>query len=186
MKKIITLLTLFCLLISCERKEPNFSKEMIRKLVVVDNGFPSKYTFFDLYILTNTNEVLQTDNNYLFQTYNRYYQKRFKTFEYFLDAVLNKNFTVNQSSFIKIIHSRSFKLNKETEKQYSEIGFNEFLKKYSKKTNKKNAEFELNKSIIKPDEYFTIVYFLYKNRYDIGVDCYIGKDYIKKREESFK
>jgi hypothetical protein len=186
MKKITFTIVLFSFFFSCQRKEENFTKEMIEKLIVTDNGLPSKYTFLDLYILTNNNEVLQTNNNYMFQTYNRYYQKRFKTFEDFLEEVLNKNFALDYNSPHEIIHLKSFKLNQEIEKQYSEIGFDEFLKKYSKKTNKKNAEFELNKSIIKKNEYLTIVYLLYKNRYDIGTDCYIGKDYIRKREYSFK
>lgn len=186
MKKIVIAFVLISFFLSCQKKDQNFTKEMIEKLIVVDNGLPSKYSFLDLYILTNNNEVLKTDNNYLLLSYNRYYQMKFKSFEEFLDEVLNKNLVFEQSSFRKIIHLRSFKLNQEIEKKYSEIGFDEFFKKYSKKTNKKNAEFELNKSIIKENEYSTIVYLLYKNRYDIGTDCYIGKDYIRKREDSFK
>jgi hypothetical protein len=186
MKKIITLLTLFCLLISCEKKESNFSKEMIDKLIVENNGLPSYYLSFDLYVQTNNNEIHKTNNHELFAFFKQYYSRKFKTFNEFLDEVLNKNFVIDKRIFDKVIYLDSFKLNSKIENEYSGLGFNEFLKKYSKKTNKKNAEFELNKSIIEQDEYFTIVYLLYKNRYDIGVDCYIGKDYIRKREESIK
>lgn len=77
-------------------------------------------------------------------------------------------------------------MNQEIEEQYSEIGFDEFLKKYSKKTNKKNTELELNESIIKENEYFTIVYLLYKNRYDVVIDDIDALICIQKREESFK
>ena len=186
MKKIVIAIVLFSFFLSCQKKEENFTKEMIGKLVVVDNGLPSKYMFLDLYILTTNNEVLKTDNDYLFLSYKRYYRKKFKTFEEFLNEVLNKNYVFDQSSLNKIIHLESFKLNQEIEKQYSEIGFDEFLKKYSKKTNKKNAEFELNKSVIKKNEYSTVVYLLYKNRYDVSSDCTRGEDYIRKRENSFK
>jgi hypothetical protein len=186
MKKIIIIIVLFSIFLSCQKKEENFSKEMIEKLIVIDNGLPSKYTFLDLYVLTNNNEVLKTNNDYLFLSYNRYYHMKFKCFEDFLNEVLNENFVFDKSSLYKIIHHRSFKLNQEIEKQYSEIGFEEFIKKYSKKTNKKNAEFELNKSIIKENEYSTIVYLLYKNRYDVSSDCARGEDYIRKRKCSFK
>jgi len=186
MKKIVIAFVLFSFFLSCQKKEENFTKEMIEELIISDNGLPSKYTFLDLYILTNNNEILKTNNNELNEFYERHYQKKFKTLDEFLDEVLNKNFVFDKSLFRHIVYLESFKLSEEIEKQYSEIGFDEFLKKYSKKTNRKNAEFELNKSIIKENEYSTVVYLLYKNRYDIGVDCYIGKYYITKREESFK
>ncbi len=184
-------LVLIFLLISCESKEPNFSKEMIKKLATQQkeiDGIISipRFMFLDLYVLTTNGEVHRSKNNELLYFYNEYYSNEFKSFEEFLNIVLNQEFILEKRLFRNPSYLESFKLNPEIEKEYSDLGFNEFLKKYSKKTNKKNAEFELNKSIIKQDEYLTIVYFLYKNRYDIGIDCYIGKDYIRKREESFK
>ena len=186
MKKIIIAFVLFSFSLSCQKEEENFTKKMIDELIVIDNGLPSRYTFFDLYILTNSNEVLRTNNYELNEFYKRHYHKKFKTINDFLEEILNKNFVLDKNLFSHIVYLESFKLNQEIEKQYSEIGFDKFLKKYSKKTNKKNVEFELNKSIIKEKEYSTIVYLLYKNRYDISIDCYIGKDYIRKREDSFK
>ncbi|GAA3762165.1 hypothetical protein GCM10022423_12070 [Flavobacterium ginsengiterrae] len=65
------------------------------------------------------------------------------------------------------------------------MGFKNFLEKYSKSSSRK-GKVELNKSNLKNDEYLTIAYLLYINRYDISQDCYIGKDYICKREDFFK
>lgn len=82
-------------------------------------------------------------------------------------------------------YPKRFTLNQKIEKEYSDLGFDKFLKKYSKPSQRKN-EIELNKSNLKTNEYLTIVYLLFINRYDVSEDCYLGIDYIIKREDSFK
>ena len=59
------------------------------------------------------------------------------------------------------------------------------MKKYSKLSVRKN-ELQLNRSNLNRDEYLTVKYLLYLNRYDIFRDDIHAKDYIKKREDSFK
>jgi len=183
MKKILTLLILLFVLLSCEKKEENFSDEMIEELIIEDYGLPSKYGFLNLYVKTNDNNILPTTNHYLFGLYKIHYHKTFKTFELFLNEVLNNNLIINKEEFKKSYFG-DFKLNRNIEKKYSEIGFDEFLKKYSEKTASNRTK--LKKTIINENEYLTVVYLLYKNRYDISRDCYIGNDYIIKREDYFK
>nr|WP_315209672.1 hypothetical protein [uncultured Flavobacterium sp.] len=184
MKKIITLLTLFCLLISCERKEPNFSKEMIGKLIVENNGLPSYYLSFDLYVQTNNNEIYKTNNHELSAFYKQYYFRKFKTFHEFLDKVLNQTFVLDKRLFKKLTYLESFKPKSNAEKEYARLGIKRFLSKYSKITASKRIA--LKREIIKEGERETIAYFLFKNGYDLSSDCYLGIDYIRKREESFK
>lgn len=100
---------------------------------------------------------------------------------FFLDEVLNKEFLLDENS--KSFYS--FKLNQKIQKEYSDLGFDRFLKKYSKQSYRKD-ELELYTSGLKTDEYFTIKYLLYINKYDVSSDCQMGKDYIRKREDSFK
>jgi hypothetical protein len=191
MKKIITLLTLFCLLISCERKEPNFSKEMIKKLS--HSGEVKKSTiilplasssFLDLYVQTNNKEILLSSVGELLFLYRGYYSQKFDSFDDFLNAVLNHRFVLDKGLFKKPTYLESFKLNSNAEKEYARLGFNSFLKKYSKETASKRIA--LKREIIKEGEYSTIAYILFKNGYDLSSDCYLGIDYIRKREESFK
>jgi hypothetical protein len=191
MKKIITLLTLFCLLISCERKEPNFSKEMIKKLS--HSGEVKKSTiilplasssFLDLYVQTNNKEILLSSVGELLFLYRGYYSQKFDSFDDFLNAVLNHRFVLDKGLFKKPAYLESFKLNSNAEKEYARLGFNSFLKKYSKETASKRIA--LKREIIKEGEYSTIAYILFKNGYDLSSDCYLGIDYIRKREESFK
>lgn len=185
MKKILTLLMLFCFLISCERKEPSFSKEMIEKLVFEDNGLPPSYLRLDLYVLTHNNEIHQTNNNELMFFYKKYYSKEFKSFNEFLNASLNDGFIFDKKVFKNNRdYLTSFKLNPKMEKEYSFLGFNKFLEKYSKVSSKKD-ELESNKSHLNSDEYSAFKYLLYINRYDVSSDCYLGIDYIRKREDSF-
>lgn len=179
---------LFCFLISCERKEPNFSEEMIEKLALRDNeknGFPIfiPYGFSDLYFRTNHNEIFMTTENYLYASYKLYYSKKYKSFKMFLETFLNDDFVFDEKS--PLILEQKFKLDSKIEKEYCDLGFNKFLKKYSKSSKRKN-EIELNKSNLKTDEYFTIKYLFYLNKYDVSSDCLIGIDYLRKREDSFK
>jgi len=192
MKKILTLSMLLCFLISCERKEPNFSKKMINVLAdrgeVQANGViklpPPPVTFLDLYIRTNDNEILLSSSGELLFFYKEYYSKKFASYEDFLDTLLNHDFVLDKRLLKKPTYLESFKLNPNTEKEYSHLGFNSFLKKYSKETVSKRLA--LNRKIIKEGEYLTVVYILFKNAYDISSDCYLGIDYIRKRENSFK
>lgn len=159
---------------------------MIGKLVFKDNGLPPYYLGLDLFVLTKNNEIHQTNNNELMLFYKKYYSKKFKSFNQFLDASLNNNFVFDKKLFKeKSYYLKSFKLNSKIEKEYYNLGFDKFLKKYSKPSSRK-YEPELNKSDLKTDEYLTITYLLFRNRYDVSSDCYIGKDYIRKREDSFK
>lgn len=185
MKKILTLLILLFILLSCEKKEDSFSDEIIEKLVIHNeiNDLPPPNSFLDLYVLTDNNEIMSTDNYSLYKLYNAYYYKNFKNFKEFLDEVLNQNHVIEKRFFKNKFYLDSFKLNRNIEKKYSEIGFDEFLKKYSEKTASNRTK--LKKTIINENEYLTVVYLLYKNKYDISRDCYIGNDYIIKREDYF-
>ncbi|MFQ6600354.1 hypothetical protein [Flavobacterium sp. C3NV] len=189
MKKNIILLMLFCFLISCERKEPNFSKEMIEKLAIHDEGKGevvtiNKYSFIDLYIRTNEDEIFITNGESLYQSYKLYHQKKYKTFKDFLEIVLSEDFVLDASKQ-KIILLQNFKLNSKVKKEFESLGIDEFLKKYSKPSLSENED-ELNSLIIKPDEFFTISYLLYLNRYDLKVDDIHARYSIIKRENSFK
>ncbi|WP_147298505.1 hypothetical protein [Flavobacterium cutihirudinis] len=188
MKKILTLLILFCLLISCERKEPNFSEEMIEKLALRDNEKDGQhvfipYGFSDVYLMTNHDEIFMTTENGLYASYKLFYSKKYKSFKTFLETFLAEDFVFDQNS--RLIIEKKFKLNKKVQKEYVQLGFEKFLKKYSEPSYKK-GEFELKKAIIGSDEYSTISYILYLNRYDISFDDIHVRSTIIKREDSFK
>ncbi len=189
MKKIVVLFMLFCLLISCERKEPNFSEEMIEKLAHMNEDpelglLPSRYLSFDLYVLTSNKEICKTNNHDLFFCYKKNYFEKFNSFESFLNAVLNQDFLLDRNLIKNSINSNLIKLNQKIEKEYAQLGFDKFLKKYSEQSYKEN-QIELKKSIIKSDEYSTISYILYLNRYDISFDDPHVTYHISKREDFF-
>lgn len=100
---------------------------------------------------------------------------------FFLNDVLNENLILIRNPN----YWYNFKLNQKIEKEYFDLGFAKFFKKHSKQSIRKDR-LELNTSDLKTDEYFTIKYLLYINKYDISFDCYLGIDYIRKREDSFK
>ena len=191
MKKIITLLTLLFLLISCERNKPNFSKEMIRNFSEpreVSNSLiklPPPISFqIDLYVKHSDKEILLSSIGELLFLYKNHYYLEFDSFEKFLNDVLNHDFVLDKKAHKKETYLESFKINSNIEKEFSNIGFERFLKKYSKETASKRIA--LKREIIKEGENATIAYFLFKNGYDLSSDCYLGIDYIRKREEFFK
>lgn len=188
MKKILTLLIFLYFLTSCERRESNFSEEMIEKLALRDNekdGFAIfiPYGFSDFYFKTSQNEIVMTTENNLYASYKLYYSKKYKSYKNFLEIFLDKDFMFNEN--FPLIVEQKFKVNQKIEKEYANLGLDKFLKKYSKLSSGKH-ELELNKSNFKSDEYFTIKYFLYLNKYDVRSNCLIGIDYIIKRKDSFK
>ena len=192
MKKIVTLLMLFCLLISCERKEPNFSEEMIE--ILADRGEikdgvvrlpPQPASFLHLYVLISNKEFHVCNSNELFYLYKEDYLNKFKSFESFLDAILNEDFVLDEKIFSTFRNFDTFKLNQKIENEYVRLGFDNFLKKYSEDNIRKD-KIKLNKSIIRRNEFSTIKYLLYKNKYDVDFDDTHATYFIKKREDSFK
>jgi hypothetical protein len=109
MKKTLSLM-LLCFLISCEKKEPNFSEKMIEKLSdrgEIKNGIvrlpshPSSFLY--LYIPFGENEIHLSSSDELFFFYKEYYSKNFKSFEEFLNAVLNEGFVLDKRKFKNMI-----------------------------------------------------------------------------------
>jgi predicted N-acyltransferase len=181
-KKLVFLFGLVLILTSCQKKEVHFSQEMIEKLGVVDDKSPSIYSSFDLYVMVNDSLILQRSINDLFRYYKQNYTREFKSFNAFIDEVLNNNFKINQkASFLD-----GFTLNQKIQKEYIELGFDNFFKKYSKISSRKDSNLELNKTFLQEEEYLAVVFLLYKNEYDIVKDCSLGIDYIVERETIFK
>lgn len=186
MKKFLALFLILLVLYSCQRQQDSFSAQMIQKLSAIDDEIPSVYSSLDLYIMINDTMIVQRSINDLFRDYKENYSEEFIKFDIFLVEVLNKDLKLNRKTNRKPLYFDGFTLNRQIEKEYNKIGFENFLKKYSKNSSRNDIELELNKTCIKEGEYLSIAYLLYKNKYDIAEDCYLGKDYIVKREEKFK
>ncbi|SMP29049.1 hypothetical protein [Flavobacterium hercynium] len=190
MKKIFTLILTVFLLISCERKQSNFSEEMIEKLAyrgkIIDGIMlpPPPISFSDLYVNLDNDEILLTNSNELFFFYKKHYSKKFKSFKEFLSAVLNDGFVFDRRLFKKSGYLEPFRLNSKIEKEYKDLGFDEFFKKYSRQLTKESLV--LNRLVIKENEDLTIGYILFKNGYNLSLDCHLGNSYIRKREDVFK
>lgn len=186
MKKFLALFLIVLMFFSCQRQQDAFSAQMIQKLSTIEDEVPSVYNSLDLFIMINDSMIVQRSINDLFRNYKENYSEEFKSFDVFLDEVLNKDFKLSRKTNDKLLYLDGFTLNMHIKKEYDKIGFENFLKKYSKNGSRNDIELELNKASIKEEEYLSIAYLLYKNRYDIAKDCYLGKDYIVMREERFK
>ncbi|RBN51216.1 hypothetical protein [Flavobacterium psychrolimnae] len=184
-------LVLIFLLISCESKEPNFSKEIIRNFsessevndTIIKVPPPISYQI-DLYVKASDKEILLSSVSELLFIYKNHYFLEFDSFAKFLNAVLNQDYVLDNKVHNKKTYLESFKVNPNIEKDFNRLGIKGFLTKYSKETASKRIA--LKREIIKEGEYSTIAYILFKNGYDLSSDCYLGIDYIRKREESFK
>ncbi len=80
--------------------------------------------------MTNHNMIFMTTENFLYVSYKKYYSKKYKSYKIFLETFLDKNFVLDENS--PLIVEQKFKLNRKIEKEYTDLGFDKFLKKYSK------------------------------------------------------
>lgn len=74
---------------------------------------------------------------------------------------MNNGFVIDKKIFKHPNYPKRFKLKIEIEKEYSLLGFYNFLKKYSKET--KSKRLAINKAVMKDREYTTIAFLLFKN-----------------------
>lgn len=182
MGKLLTLIIILFTCTSCQKKEHNFSTTMIEKLTIETNKIPSQYGI-DLYLKTVDGRIFLTNNNYLFTIYQKHYKKDFPTFKGFLNEILNNDYIINKPEIKNLIYD-SFKLNSKINEEYTKLGFGAFFKKYTSEFNSGNTK--LNTSLISKEEYLTVAYLFYMNKFDISRDDYIGIDYIITREKTFE
>ena len=182
MNKLLTIIIVVLAIISCQKKEDYFSEAMIEKLNIDTNEIPSQYGI-DLYLKTDDNRIFLTTNNYLFRIYQKHYKKEFPTFKAFLNETLNNDYNLNKPEIKNLIYD-SFKLNIKVNKEYTELGFEAFFRKYTSEFN--NGNTKLNTSLISEEEYLTVAYLFYINKFDISRDDYIGIDYVVRRDKTFE
>jgi hypothetical protein len=179
MKNNNIIIVLFLLLSCGNNHNKLFNEEILKKLSDGNCKFPSKYGSVSLFVLSENEEIIETNSDYLKYVYENHYVKEYSSFYLFLDKVLNEKIKIPKINFNKTFFL-TFKVDKRIYNKFLKNGFNSFYKEYVVQSKQKVDNYELNiknKSFI---ELKTIIYLLYLNGYSVNVDDYIGKYYVCK------
>ncbi|MCC9070169.1 hypothetical protein LNQ49_00930 [Flavobacterium sp. F-65] len=115
------------LFFSCTKKKEIISDSNISKLSEGSYEIPSRYGTLNLFVLSDNDEIIVTNADYLNYVYVNHYKDEFKNYNIFLSNVLNEKKRVKKSFFNKIPY-KSFKINKELEMEYGQLNFDAFFK----------------------------------------------------------
>lgn len=179
MKKIVTILIILILNISsCQKKEDIFDENAIEFLSEGNYKSTSIYGYISLFVLTDNNEIIETNSAYLRYVFEHYYTKSFANFNSFLIAVLNKKIQIPKINFKKIPHT-TFQIDKSIETKYNNSNFDSFFNKFVEQ--KKLKVLNLNENEIR-----SVSYFLYINGYHVKIDDARGEYNVIERKNIFK
>lgn len=159
------------------------SEKDINKFAKGSYIFPSKYGALNLFILADNEEIIITNADYLNYVYDNHYKKEYSNYREFLSKVLNEEIKIKKKSFERIPY-KSFKINNIIEKEYKQLSFNDFFRRYSgnyiSKENSNYLKIEKGTSL---DEIRTISYYLYINGYQIIKGDNFPRYFVYKRDK---
>ncbi len=171
---------LFLLLLSCQKQPTTYFKEnIIKELAQGDFTLPSPYHNIPLFIVIENGEYCNTNITILHHIYQEHYKSKYKSFELFLETVLNQKSTLSKNDF-ENMDVQYFQLNSEISKQYHKHSFKNFMEQYCQKEN--SNEYSLKSEFhnkFSEDELNTLAYYFFINNYQTNLDDYIGKYYFR-------
>lgn len=185
-KQILIILLLVLTFFSCKQDKEIVSNDIINKLSDGNYKRPSINGTLNLFVLSDNQDVIVTNTDYLNYVYDSHYKNKFKNYSEFLTFFLNHKEILSKNDFDSIPY-KSFKLNKTIGKQYHELKFKEFFKKHVKKNNSKEDSYTLNVSKdMSYDEIMTISYYLYLNGYQTMRNDYFPNYIVIKIDKIIK
>lgn len=166
MKQLLTIIfTMILSLSSCIKNKEIISEENINKFSKGSYITPSKYGNLNLFVLTDDEEIIITNADYLNYVYDNHYKNKFTTYAEFLSEVLNEKMKIEKSAFQRIPYE-SFKIHSIVEKEYRQLRFNDFFNKYAKNYRPNEDSHYLNiKENPSLSKIRTISYYFYLNGY---------------------
>jgi hypothetical protein len=182
MKKNIIII-LFFLLSSCQFEiRKSFNQEMIKELSAGNYNFPSKFGSITLYALSDKNEIIETNADYLNYVFHKHYLNYFKNYSSFLTKVLNEKMIISKSNFDNVPY-KSFKIDSLIETKYKTESFKDFFNEYVKK--KKNRLI-MKVQNLNNNEVMSISYLLFINGYQVQIVDIRAEYYVESRDELFR
>ena len=177
--KAISIICLLCLFLSCQKNSTILKEDIIKELAQGDFYLPSPYHNIPLFIVLENKEYCNTNVTMLHYIYQELYVSEYKSFELFLDTVLNQKKALSKKDFYRM-DVQYFKLDPKVSEEYIKNNFKDFMEQYCQKENSNEyslkSEFHNNFS---EDELNTLSYYFFINNYKTSLDCYIGKYYFR-------
>lgn len=180
--KYIILIILIGSFAFCTRKDSNFEPDFINKLSEDYTKPISLYSTVPLFVLTDSNKIIETNSSNLAYVYKLYYTKSYDNFGLFLNDILNSEIALHEANFSKTQYE-IFSLNDSIKKIYQQRDFDGFFKDFTTFT--KDENYILKTANLNHNQLITVSYYLFKNKYHIKIDDIRGKYYIVSRKQLF-
>jgi len=161
-KKYILILVAISIIVACKHDNEIMSNEDVSKLSDGSYKIPSHYGMVELFVLSDNQDIIMTNTDYLRYVYDHHFLTKFKTYYEFLSKTLNHKIKLDHKNFDGIPYE-SFKISERIEKQYRNLKLKGFLKKYI--TRKHDTSILSISTQMPYNEILTISYYLYLNGY---------------------
>jgi hypothetical protein len=180
MKKIVIYILIIIGLFSCNEitLDTKISKEIIdliceekikqKKLsdskskLMIYKKFPND----DVFAKLNNDKFVETDFYELLRIYEKEFTSKFNSYNEFMYEVINKDLVLNEKGF----YEKPFYLDEDLNKEFKNLAFEDFLKKYSLRK-KDDEKLYLKDELFSGNRYLTISYLLYTKGYYLGGGC---------------
>jgi hypothetical protein len=180
MKKIVIYILIIIGLFSCNEitLDTKISKEIIdliceekikqKKLsdskskLMIYKKFPND----DVFAKLNNDKFVETDFYELLRIYEKEFTSKFNSYNEFMYEVINKDLVLNEKGF----YEKPFYLDEDLNKEFKNLAFEDFLKKYSLRK-KYDEKLYLKDELFSGNRYLTISYLLYTKGYYLGGGC---------------
>lgn len=183
MKKHALILLMLLIIVACKQDKKIMSDDAVNKLSSGSYKVPSPYGRLDLFVMSDNQDIIVTNTDYLRYVYDYHFVIKFKTYNEFLSKTLNHEITLDKKVFDSIPYE-SFKISKMIEKQYKDLKFETFFKKYVVKSKYRKDTFVLSDALKIPhDEILTISYYLYLHGYQTKFTDYSPQYVVTKRDK---
>lgn len=173
-KKISIFISLFSIIVACNKKTIKISDGFIKDISNTNPHVPSAYVEYNLYLRTDNNSIFETNITFLNDIYINHYKERYNNLYGFLQVALKQNFVIENSVASKYEYM-IFNEDPNIDKLSSE----EIIKEYFVKDNEVDEYFFYPKNL-SVNKIKTVLYKMFLDGYLITFDDYGGKYEIKK------
>lgn len=171
-----SILIIIMLCFSCKNESKH--KVFIEKISTIQNGLPSPYFNYYLYLKTDSGKILEANVDSIYEIYKSYYSHKYNNFNNYLLSVIDGKDLVKENYINTVKKKGDYLLNvNDVDKDISEMTVDEIEKKY---LNLERQSFVLVTGNLTATETRNILYKMFFEGYIISFSDYGGYYFIKK------
>jgi hypothetical protein len=150
---------------SCENEKIN--AEFVHKLSSIENGMPSPYFNYDLYLELDDGSLIETNNVFLYKIYKDFHTNKYKDFDRYLEDLFNKKIKLKIAEVLKYKKEEYHRSITQIDKTVLKLDIEDIEKKYLEK---EQNYFVLTPNKIDMSTIKTVLYRMFMNGYTITLN----------------